>query len=231
MFVGNSEQTEGEGRDRADLDLPGLQEDLIKEIRNTDTPVVIVLVNGSVITMTKWTNDVQAVVEAWYPGEEGGNAIAEVLYGDYNPGGKLPITFPKAIGQLPLYYNYKPTGRTYDYVDLRGNQPLFPFGHGLSYTEFEYSNLKINPAKISSEGKTSISVDAKNAGRHKGDEVVQLYIHDVVATTSKPVKELKGFKRIALEPGEKRTVNFDLTSERPGFLRCQYGPSCRTRPL
>jgi len=213
LFVGNSEETEGEGRDRCNLDLPGVQEDLIKNICDTGTPVVVVLINGSAITMTKWLNDVQAVVEAWYLGEEGGNAIADVLFGDYNPGGKLPITFPKTVGQLPLYYNYKPTGRIYDYVDLRGKQPLFPFGHGLSYTEFEYSNLKIHPEKISPKGKVNISVDVKNIGKYKGDEVVQLYIHDAVATIAKPVKELKGFKRITLEPGEKETVNFTLTSE------------------
>lgn len=213
LFVGNSEQTEGEGRDRSNLDLPGVQEDLIREICNTETPVVVVLVNGSAITMTKWIDDVQAVVEAWYSGEEGGNAIAEVLFGDYNPGGKLPISFPKAIGQLPLYHNYKPTGRGYNYVDLRGKQPLFPFGHGLSYTEFEYSNLKIDPEKTTTEGKVNISVDIKNIGEHKGDEVVQLYIHDAVATTSKPVKELKGFKRATLESGEKKKVNFNLAPE------------------
>jgi len=191
----------------------GLQEELIKEICNTGTPVVVVLINGSAITMTRWIDDVQAVVEAWYLGEEGGNAIADVLFGDYNPGGKLPITFPKTVGQLPLYYNYKPTGRVYDYVDLRGKQPLFPFGHGLSYTEFEYSNLAIEPEKISPKGKVKISVDVKNIGEYKGDEVVQLYIHDAVASTAKPVKELKGFKRIALEPGEKKTVSFTLTPE------------------
>jgi len=144
LFMGNSSpETEGEQQDRCNLDLPGVQEDLIKEISDTGTPVVVVLINGSAITMTKWIDKVEAVVEAWYPGEEGGNAIADILFGDYNPGGKLPITFPKTVGQLPLYYNYKPTGRVYDYVDLRGKQALFPFGYGLSYTKFEYSNLKI----------------------------------------------------------------------------------------
>ena len=147
------------------------------------------------------------------PGEEGGNAIADVLFGDYNPGGKLPITFPRTIGQLPLYYNHKPTGRVDDYVDMRGKQAMFPFGYGLSYTEFEYSNLKINPEKINSGEKVNISMEVENVGRHKGDEVVQLYIHDAVATIAKPVKELKGFKRITLELGEKKAVDFTLTSE------------------
>lgn len=213
LFVGNSVETEGEGRDRSNLDLPGVQEDLITEMCGTGTPVVVVLTNGSAVTLTKWLDDANAVVEAWYPGEEGGNAIADVLFGDCNPGGKLPITFPKTTGQLPLYYNYKPTGRGYDYVDLRGKQPLFPFGHGLSYTEFEYSNLKIDPEETSPEGKVDVSVGVKNAGKYKGDEVVQLYIHDTVATIAKPVKELKGFKRITLQSGEEKTVNFSLGPE------------------
>jgi len=214
LFVGNSvPETEGEQRDRCNLDLPGVQEDLIKEICATGTPVAVVLINGSAITMTRWIDDVRAVVEAWYPGEEGGNAIADVLFGDYNPSGKLPITFPKNVGQLPLYYNPKPTGRVYDYVDLRGKQPLFPFGHGLSYTQFEYSNLRISPEKISPEARVHISVNVKNIGRYKGDEIVQLYIHDVLATVAKPVRELKGFKRITLDPGEEKRVEFGLGPE------------------
>ncbi len=213
LFVGNSEKTEGESEDRCNLDLPGVQEELIKQIYNTGTPVVVVLINGSAITMSEWMHNVGAVVEAWYPGEEGGSAIGDVLFGDYNPGGKLPITFPKTVGQLPLYYNHKPTGRVYDYVDLRGKQALFSFGYGLSYTRFEYSNLKINPEKISSEEKLNISVDVKNVGRYKGDEVVQLYINDIVATLARPIKELKGFKKITLELGERKIVNFTLTPQ------------------
>ncbi|MCK4419359.1 glycoside hydrolase family 3 C-terminal domain-containing protein [Candidatus Aerophobetes bacterium] len=214
LFVGNSApKTEGEQRDRCNLDLPGMQEDLIKEICDIGTSVVVVLINGSAITMRKWIDNVEGLIEAWYPGEEGGNAIADVLFGDYNPGGKLPITFPKTIGQLPLYYNHKPTGRADDYVDMRGKQAMFSFGYGLSYTEFEYSNLKINPEKINPEGKVNISIEVENVGRYKGDEVVQLYIHDAVATIARPVKELKGFKRVTLEPGERKTVDFTLTSE------------------
>jgi len=213
LFVGNSKETEGEGKDRCNLDLPGVQEDLIKEISNTGTPVVVVLINGSAVTMSEWIHNVGAVVEAWYPGEEGGNAIGDVLFGNYNPGGKLPITFPKTVGQLPLYYNCKPTGRGYDYVDLRGKQALFPFGYGLSYTEFKYSNLKINPQKITTQEKVNISLDVKNIGRYKGDEVVQLYIHDKVATLARPIKELKGFERITLEPEENKKVSFTLLSQ------------------
>ena len=216
-WTGNSERTEGEQLDRCNLDLPGYQEELIKEVCNTGTPVVVVLINGSAITMTKWINDVKAIVEAWYPGEEGGNAIADVLFGDYNPGGKLPITFPKFTGQLPLYYNYKPSGRVYDYVDLRGEQELFPFGYGLSYTKFQYSNLQVTPKKITKaalqKSKIKVSVEVQNVGKYKGDEVVQLYIHDVYASTSRPVKELKRFKRITLDVNEKKKVEFELLAE------------------
>lgn len=218
LFMGNSvPETEGEQRDRCNLDLPGVQEELIKEVCDLEVPTIVVLISGSAVTMAKWIDRVNAVVEAWYPGEEGGNAIADVLFGDYNPAGKLPITFPKTVGQLPLYYNPKPSGRVYDYVDLRGTQPLFPFGYGLSYTKFEYSNLMITPEKISHEGKVKIQVDVKNIGRFKGDEVVQLYIRDQLASITRPLKELKGFKRITLEPGEQKTIEFILGPEELSF--------------
>lgn len=219
LFMGNSvPETEGEQQDRCNLDLPGVQEDLIREICNTGTPVIVVLINGSAVTMTRWINGVKAVLEAWYPGEEGGNAIADILFGDYNPGGKLPITFPKFTGQLPLYYNYKPSGRVDDYVDLRGPQALFPFGFGLSYTEFKYSNLRITPEVIGKDGEVTISLDVENIGRYKGDEVVQLYLHDVVASVARPIKELKRFKRITLDVGERKTVSFTLSREDLEFL-------------
>ncbi|MBS7606540.1 glycoside hydrolase family 3 C-terminal domain-containing protein [Candidatus Bathyarchaeota archaeon] len=218
LFMGNSvPETEGEQRDRCNLDLPGVQEDLIMEVCDLGIPTIVVLINGSAITMTKWIDRVNAVVEAWYPGEEGGNAIADVLFGDYNPGGKLPITFPKTVGQLPLYYNPKPSGRVYDYVDLRGTQYLFPFGYGLSYTKFEYSNLRITPEKISPEGKVKIQLEVKNVGRYIGDEVVQLYIRDPLASVARPLKELKGFERITLKPGEQKTVEFTLGPEELSF--------------
>ncbi len=200
---------EGEGRDRASLDLPGQQENLIKQIAETGKPVIVVLTNGSAVTMLNWKEKVSAIVEAWYPGEEGGNAIADVLFGDYNPGGKLPITFPLSVAQVPLYYNTKPTGRGYDYVDMSG-KPLFPFGHGLSYTQFEYSNLKIDQKKIKSNERAVVSFDIKNIGKLAGDEVVQLYLHDVIGSVSRPLKELKGFKRISLKPGEKESLTFEL---------------------
>jgi beta-glucosidase len=214
LFMGNSSrETEGEDFDRSNLDLPGVQEDLIKEVCNTGTPVVVVLINGSAVTMTKWINEVQALVEAWYPGEEGGNAIAEVLFGDYNPGGKLPITFPKFAGQLPLYYNHKPSGRVDDYADLRGEQALFPFGHGLSYAKFVYSDLQITPPRIDTRGKVTITFAVENVGKYKGDEVVQIYIHDAIAVVARPVMELKSFARITLAPGEKKTISFTLAGE------------------
>ena len=206
LFVGI---IEGEGRDRASLDLPGQQEELIKKIADTDKPTIVVLTGGSAITMLNWKDDVQAIATAWYAGEEGGNAIADVLFGDYNPGGKLPITFPQSVAQVPLYYNTKPTGRGYDYIDMTG-KPLFPFGYGLSYTEFEYSNLKISQEKIKANERQMISFEVKNIGKLKGDEVVQLYLNDVVGSVSRPLKELKKFKRITLEPNKKQTIQFEL---------------------
>ncbi len=218
LFMGNSDETEGEGRDRCNLDLPGVQEELIKAIVDTGTPVVVVLINGSAITMSNWIDLVDAVVEAWYPGEEGGNAIANVIFGDYNPGGKLPITFPRYTGQLPLYYNYRPSIRSLDYVEVRGRQPLFPFAYGLSYTTFQYSNLRVVPQKLSAGGEIKVSVEVENTGKYEGDEVVQLYIKDMFSKFVRPLCELKRFKRIHLGVGEKREVEFVLREEDLSFL-------------
>ena len=178
----------------------------------TGVPTVVVLVGGSAITMSNWLDDVPAVVDAWYGGDEGGIAVAEALFGDYNPGGRLPITFPRSASQLPLVYNHKPSGRGYDYTFMSAI-PLFPFGHGLSYTKFEYSGLKFSDTTIRPDGTVSVSVDVRNTGKMKGDEVVQLYLRDMVGSVSRPVKELKGFQRINLDPGESRTVTFTLTTE------------------
>ncbi|MBI4232649.1 glycoside hydrolase family 3 C-terminal domain-containing protein [Candidatus Peregrinibacteria bacterium] len=208
---------EAEGGDRAKINLPSLQEDLIKHVADTGKPTIVVLVAGSSVTMTDWLSKTKAILETWYPGEEGGNAIADVLFGDYNPGGKIVITFPQYIGQVPLYYNFKPTGRGYDYIEMSG-KPLFPFGYGLSYTKFEYSNIKVSPDKFTTPGDVKVSVDVQNVGSRKGDEVVQLYIHDSVASVSRPVKELKGFKRITLEPNEKESVTFTLTPDQLSIL-------------
>ena len=202
---------EGEFRDRASLDLPGFQERLIAEVAATGTPTIVVLVTGSAVTMTDWLADADAVVEAWYTGEEGGTAVAEVLFGDYNPGGRLSITFPRSATQLPLYYNYKPSGRGYDYMDTSA-VPLFPFGYGLSYTTFGYGDLSFDRQTIMVGDTVTVSVDVTNTGKVRGDEVVQLYLHDEFASVSRPIKELKGFKRVTLDPGETATVSFSLTA-------------------
>lgn len=203
---------EGEGRDRAEIALPIEEEKLILSTAATGKPTVVVLFGGSAIDMRNWIHKVDAVVEAWYLGEETGNALADVLFGDVNPGGKLPITFPFSSSQCPLYYNTKPTGRGYDYVDMSG-RPLFPFGYGLSYTTFEYANLQLSKNPIQVGETVEVTVNVKNTGSRAGDEVVQLYIHDVVGSVSRPLKELKGFKRISLAPNETQTVTFQLTPE------------------
>ena len=215
--------TEGEGNDRCNLDLPGVQEELIKEVVQVNPRVAVVLINGSAITMGRWIDKVPAVLEAWYPGEEGGNAIAEVLFGICNPGGKLPLTFPRFTGQLPLYYNYKPSGRGYDYTDLRGKQTLFPFGHGLSYTSFKYENLAISKSNRRNL-EIKVSLEIANEGEYEGEEVVQLYLRDEVSSLARPLKELKGFRRVRLKPGEKKRVEFVLREKDLSFLNENLKP-------
>jgi beta-glucosidase len=200
---------EGEFRDRAFLALPGLQETLIQRVASTGTPVVVVVIGGSAVTMSRWLDHVGAAIHAWYPGEAGGDAVADALFGDANPAGRLPITFPMSEGQLPLAYNHKPTGRGDDYVDSTG-MPLFPFGFGLSYTSFEYSALRIEPAVMRAADTATIRCTVSNTGRRAGDEVVQLYVRDVLASVARPILELKGFARIRLEPGQSREVTFQL---------------------
>ena len=211
---------EGEGYDRSHLDLPGGQEQLIKAVAATGTPTVVILYNASAVTMANWVDETGAILEAWYPGEEGGNAIADALFGRYTPGGKLPVTFPQYVGQVPLYYNHMPTGRGNDYSDLSG-KPLFPFGFGLSYTSFAYTDIRVTPESIAPDGNVRVSLDVTNSGAYKGDEVVQLYTHDPVASITRPVMELKGFRRVTLAPGEKTTVVFHLTTKELSFLNSQ----------
>ena len=210
---------EGEFRDRARLGLPGRQPELIEAVAATGKPVIVVTIGGSAITMP-WLDRASAVLHAWYPGEAGGDALADILFGDANPAGRLPITFPMHEGQLPLHYNHKPTGRGDDYVDLTG-MPLFPFGHGLSYSTFEYSGLVIEPSSRysfppASSGKESrldgftIQCTVTNTGKRGGDEVVQLYIRDVLGSVARPVMELRGFRRVPLKPGESRQLTFTL---------------------
>ena len=200
---------EGEFRDRALLALPGRQAELIRAVAATGTPTIVVLVGGSAITMSPWLERVGAVVDAWYSGEQGGHAVADVLFGDANPAGRLPITFPITEGQLPLHYDHKPTGRGDDYVDLTG-MALFPFGFGLSYTTFGYSDLRIEPAAMAPDGTATVRCTIKNTGTRAGDEVVQLYTRDVLASMARPVMELKGFQRVRLEPGASAEVTFTL---------------------
>jgi len=214
---------EGEFKDRASLSLPGHQETMIKAIARTGTPTVVLLIGGSAITMQNWRGEVSAIMDAWYPGEEGGNAIADVLFGDYNPAGRLPITFPIHESQLPLYYNHKPTGRGDDYINLRG-KPLYPFGYGLSYTQFDYSNLQINKNSIKPSESAQIQFSLSNIGEYDGDEVVQLYIKDELASVARPIIELKGFQRIHLKQGETKTVQFEITPAMLTLLNKEMAP-------
>jgi beta-glucosidase len=205
---------EGEFRDRAKLSLPGHQEELIEAVAATGKPVVVILVGGSAITMP-WLDKVQSVIDVWYPGEAGGAAVADVLWGDENPGGKLPITFPVFEGQLPLVYNHKPTGRGDDYLDLTG-QPLFPFGFGLSYTTFEYSSLSISPVAMGPDSTATVRFRIKNTGTRAGDEVAQLYVRDLVASQARPIIQLIGFQRVHLAPAEEQEITFNVG---PSVLR------------
>lgn len=231
--------TNGEGRDVANLDLTGLQEDLLKAVYSTGTPTIAVLINGRPLSIRWASENIPGIVEAWMCGEQGGNAVADVLFGDYNPSGKLPITVPRHSGQYPFYYNHSATRENTKYVDMPGT-PLYPFGYGLSYTSFEYSNLQITPKEINDRGNVEITADIKNTGKVKGEEVAQLYINDVISSTSKPVKELRGYDKISLEPGEQKTVRFRLTHEdlslfdrnmnfvvEPGTFRIMVGSSSK----
>jgi len=201
---------EGEFQDRAILSLPGHQEELINQIATNNKQTIVILIGGSAITMQKWRRNVPAIIYAWYSGDEGGNAIADTIFGDYTPAGRLPITFPQHEAQLPLYYNHKPTGRGDDYLNLTG-KPLFPFGYGLSYTNFKYHNLTINQPTISKTQSTTATIQITNTGNYDGDEVVQLYIKDLFASVARPIIQLKGFQRIHLKKGETKTITFQIT--------------------
>ena len=219
--------TDGEGYDVASLDLTGMQEELVEAVAATGTPTVVVLVNGRPLSVRWIAEHVPAVVEAWLPGEQGGNAVADILFGDVNPSGRLAITVPRHSGQLPVFYNYKPSkeywikgGWGKRYVDM-SPLPLWEFGYGLSYTEFEYSNLRIEEPKVHTGGDVRISVEVRNAGERAGAEVAQLYIRDLISSVTTPVKQLRGFAKVALEPGEKKTVRYVLTPEDLSLLNRQ----------
>jgi beta-glucosidase len=207
--------TVGEHRDSDTLELPGLQDDLVRAVHGTGTPVVVVLLNGRPYATGWIAENVPAVVEAWFPGEEGGRAVAEVLFGRCNPSGKLPVTVPRRGGQAPIPYNTKFLSRK-DYVDS-AIAPLFPFGHGLSYTRFEYDGLAVEPDSLSPDGTVEIRCRVSNAGERAGTEVVQLYVKDPVASCTRPVQELKGFYRVSLEPGATKTVCFSLPTDLLAF--------------
>ncbi len=241
-MVGENESTnreawsEGHLGDRDSLDLLGSQDALIQAIVETGKPVVVLLINGRPLSINYVKEHVPAILEGWYLGEQGGTAAANVLFGDVNPGGKLPISFPRSVGQLPDFYDHKPS-RNRSYL-FDGREPIFPFGYGLSYTQFNFSNVRVEPKTIRTGGSAKVSVDITNAGSRVGDEVAQLYIHQRVASITRPVMELRGFKRISLDPGQKMTVNFTLTPEdlslidvnmnrvvEPGMFDLMVGPS------
>lgn len=247
--VGESQGMTGEAASRADIGLPGRQLDLLKALKKTGKPLVIVLMNGRPMTLN-WENEqVDAILETWFAGTEAGNAIADVLFGDYNPAGKLTATFPRHVGQIPIYYSYKITGRPYTgneldkyksrYLDV-SNEPLYPFGFGLSYTEFNFSGVTLDRKTMDKNGKIEASITVSNSGKYDGEEVVQLYIQDLVGSVTRPVKELKGFQKISLKAGESRAIMFTITNNdlqffdadmkytsEPGDFNLFIGPNSR----
>jgi beta-glucosidase len=223
LVLGDNEQTCREGwatnhlGDRDDLDLPARQEELLQAVYATGKPLILILIQGRPASINFAAEHVPAILECWYPGQEGGRAIADVLFGDVNPGGKLPITFPRSVGQIPAYYYHKPSGRR-GYL-FSNAEPLYPFGHGLSYTTFAYDNLQLSSDMITADETATLSVDVTNTGERAGDEVIQFYVHDLLSTrVTRPVKLLKGFQRISLESGESKTVSFLVGKDQLQFL-------------
>ena len=223
MVLGEVGYQSGEARSRTELGLPGVQQELLEAIYKVNKNIVLVLNNGRPLVLNWHQEHLPAIVEAWQLGTQSGNAIAQVLYGDYNPSGKLPMSFPRAVGQVPIYYNYKNTGRPsipasntvfWSHFQDVQNTPLYPFGYGLSYTTFEYSALK---AKVISNQEIEVSVILKNSGKISGKEVVQLYIKDHYASVTRPVRELKGFELVRLEPNQSQKITFTLTEKELGF--------------
>jgi beta-glucosidase len=225
LALGETREMSGEAAARSTLDLPGRQEELLQAIKATGKPVAVVLFNGRPLALENVVDDTPALLEAWFPGVQAGPAVADVLFGKVNPGGKLPVTFPRRLGQVPIYYNHEQTGRPCNpdqkynsrHRDIPSCAPLFTFGYGLSYTTFEVSDLRLSSATVSKNGSLQASVTVKNTGGRKGDEVVQLYLHDPVASISQPVRRLRGFERVTLDPGQTRTVTFTLDKSDFGF--------------
>jgi beta-glucosidase len=225
LALGESRGQSGEAAARSEIDLPGRQQELIDAIKATGKPFVVVLFNGRPLTLANVDAAAPAILEAWFPGVEAGNAVADVLFGKVNPGGKLPVSFPRALGQIPIYYNHEPTGRPCDigskynsrYRDLAACDPLYGFGFGLSYTTFAVTDLRLSTRSVAKNGTVTATVDVANTGDRTGDEVVQLYLHDPVASISQPVRRLRGFQRVTLAPGAKQTVSFALDKTDFGF--------------
>ncbi|MBS1798038.1 MAG: glycoside hydrolase family 3 C-terminal domain-containing protein [Acidobacteria bacterium] len=228
LVLGESAGMSGEASSRSDIDLPGRQLELVRAVAKTGKPYAVVLMNGRPLTINWLAENSPAILETWFAGTEGGNAVADVLFGDVNPSGKLPVTFPRSVGQIPLFYNQPSTGRPFDannkytskYLDVP-NTPLYPFGYGLSYTKFQISNLRLSAKQIAPNGSLTVTADVENTGAREGTEVVQLYIRDLVGSIVRPVKELKGFERVTLKAGEKRAVTFTLKPEQLGFYNAQ----------
>jgi beta-glucosidase len=222
MVLGEHGLQSGEGRSRTDIGLPGVQQELLEAVYKVNANIVLVLTNGRPLAIPWADENIPAIVEAWQLGTQSGNAIAEVLYGEYNPSGKLPMTFPRNVGQVPIYYNFKNTGRPVmnepesvfwsHYIDEK-NTPLYAFGHGLSYSKFEYADLQLSSPSFIKNGKIEVSVTIKNTGKVKGKEVVQLYIRDLIGSVTRPVKELKGFEMIELQPNETKKVTFEINEK------------------
>ena len=219
--LGEASEMTGETSSRTDLDIPQAQKELLAALLKTGKPVVLVLFTGRPITLGWEKKNVPAILNVWFGGSEAGSAIGDVLFGDVNPSGKLTTTFPQNIGQVPIYYSHKNTGRplpegkwfekfSSNYLDV-SNDPLYPFGFGFSYTYFSYSDLKLSSSSMKTTGKITATITVKNTGSYEGKEVVQLYIRDLVGSITRPVKELKGFQKISLKPGESRTVSFTIT--------------------
>jgi beta-glucosidase len=225
LALGETREMSGEANARSTLDLPGRQEELVQAVAATGKPFAVVLFSGRPLALEDIVEDAPALLEAWFPGVEAGNAVADVVFGKVNPGGKLPVSFPYRVGQVPIYYNHENTGRPCNkgvkwnsqHRDIPSCDPLFVFGHGLSYTTFEVSNLRLSSDSVAPDGSLTASVDVKNTGGRKGDEVVQLYIHDPVASISQPVRRLRGFERVTLNPGQSQTVTFTLDKSDFGF--------------
>jgi beta-glucosidase len=226
VAVGETREMSGEAESRSMLDLPGEQEALIKAIKATGKPFVVVLFNGRPLALTDVAADSPALLEAWFGGVEAGNGVADVLYGKVNPGGKLPVSFPRDEGQIPIYYNHRPTGRPCDpasrynsrHRDITACTPLFDFGYGLSYTTFDVTGTRLSRTSMDAKhGKVTVTAKVTNTGSRAGDEVAQLYVNDPVASISQPVKRLRGFKRVTLKPGQSKTVSWTLDRDDVGF--------------